>query len=909
MSGSFKRSRAGLVALVALQTAFLASPGAPAVAQGIPAGTDEASVQKEFDLPSTSLYEALHAFSRQASIPLTILPGTPDGARSVAVQGRLLPAEALKRLLGGNAVPYRFVGGALIVGKPAETDKVEILGPVTVTGTVPQVGMPADNGSSGLTVMGQDMIRAVGTPDKDPMRLLRILPNVNFDNDEFKVGSSGGTGTLSEQDLTPARVSISGGKDYENKVLLDGMANRSVFDSTTTNEAAADTIGIHNPLALFPNSDILREVAVYDSNVPARYGGFTGGVIDMRTRDPASKFGGSVGYARQTDQWVHYRTEYDAPGSSVQSPEFSKSAYDMTVDVPLHQRVRTMVAASREQAEQWRVATANYANGDKGGTVSTRSSYLGAVSADVGEESTLVLKGLYAPYTQEYTRGNMADDKLETVGNNYTMGGELRHDGDALKANLAVSYSRSGYDRDAPETSYTWSRIGSKANVCAGGAQCIEGGYGDITDEQNDFQARADVEKSLLGITWSSGIDYDHTGARRIRHDNTVGYFIPVANAGVQCADPTDAACLAGEQVLTRRTTYLARDYSADTSNIGYWAQGDKSIPLDLGFLEGIDLRAGLRGDYNNYFENLNWAPRFSGTLRFPGSVALTVGANRYYSNESLVYAFYAATPAGITQNRAAPVAGVYSNTWAAATPSYTYLPSSVRTPYSDERTAALTMPLLWGDGRLKYVVRHTRDEIAMELKDGKRKAVNMGWTDYKSVSAEWVKSMENHAFLINASWSDTKRNNGNYLESPDEADTAKIYYNGSVTTRGQLPFIADNFAQPVAINAAWTSKWLEDALTVNVTGKYRFAREEIAATGATINVGGTNYSVYDEVMRNAIIRFDANASYKIDTWTDQQVELLAYIENIFNSRSQTADSTAPFERGRAYWFGLRYHF
>lgn len=903
------------VVVMAVHAVLLGYGQAPAFAQTAPSETIAAQV--DFDLPSSTLYEALHAFSRQTGIPVTILPGTPDGIHSTAVKGRFAPADALTKLLGVNSVPFRFVGGALVVGRAsAEADEVEVLGPVTVVGAMPQAVMPGESGSSGLTVLGQDMIKAIGTPDKDPMRLLRVMPNVNFDNSQYKVSQSGGTGTLSEQDLTPERVSISGGKVYENKLLLDGMDNTSVFDVTTTSEGDADKIAIHNPMSLFVNSDILREVAVYDSNVPARYGGFTGGVIDMRTREPAAKFGGSAGYTRQTNKWVHYRNDWDS-STVVQSPIFRKNAYDMVVDVPINKRVRTMVAASQEQAAQERVPIANYSDGENSVTSSTRSSYLGSVSTDIGENTNLVVKGLYAPYTQEYSRANMAEDKLETVGNNYQFGADLRHDGNDIKANLSLGVVHSGYERDAPDTAYTWNRSGSKSALCAGGTSCVEGGYGDITDAQDDFQAKADVTKTALGVEWSSGIDYRHTTARRVREQDAKVYFSlasnTVVNAGVVCADPNDSACIPGEQVLMRRTTYLARDTSVSTDNIGYWTQGQKELPLDWGLLQGIDLRAGARADYNDYFGNINWAPRLSSTLRFPSDVALTLAANRYYSADSLVYAMYANTPSGLTQDRTAGVGGVYSNTWSAATPSYIYDSASVRTPYSDERTAALTLPLLWGDGRLKYVVRHTRDEIAMKITTVgsvvKRRPTNDGWTDYKSTSLEWLKSMGNHAFLVNAAWSDTKRNNETYLESAEDEVTTKIYYNGAVIPKGQLAMIADNFAQPIVLNAAWTSKWLEDALTVNLTGKYRFAREEIASADRTIKVGTTSYSVYEKVTRNPIVRFDASASYKIDTWGDQDLELLAFVENVFNARSQTAESTAPFERGRAYWFGVRYLF
>lgn len=867
-----------------------------------------------FHIPASSLFEALHAFSRQAGIPVTILPGTPDDVRSTAVDGRFSPEHALTRLMGGSTIPYRFSGGALIVGQEAaDGSQAVVLQPVTVVGGVPQAVMPTENGSSGLSVLGQDMIKVIGTGDKDPMRLLRVLPNVNFDNSQFSVSQSGGTGTLSEQDLTPERVSISGGKVYDNKVLLDGMDNVSVFDVTNTNEADADKIGIHNPMALFVNSDILREVAVYDSNVPARYGGFTGGVIDMRTRDPASKFGGSFGYSRQTEDSVHYRNEWDSANSTAQSPLFTKNNYDMVVDVPVTKRLRTMFAASKAEAEQQRVATANYTDASKTATRTTKASYLASVSADVGDKTTVSLKGLYAPYTQEYTRGNMANDRQETVGQDYQVNSDLHYAGNVVQANLALGLSHSGFTRDAPSVAYTWSRTASKLATCAGGTQCVEGGYGNIAEEQDDFQAKGDLAATALTIDWSTGIDYHSTSARRARYQTNVHYFSPTTGATIVCANPADPACISGQQVLKSRNYYLARDLTVDVNNMGYWAQGEKTLPVNSDLLKSVELRGGLRADYGDYLGNLNWAPRLSTTLRFPSDVALTLGANRYYSTDTLAYALYEKNPSVITQTRVASAGNVWSENWSSPAARYIYQTADVRTPYSDERTAAVSLPLLWGEGRVKYLVRHNRDEITQEsfVEGGvsKRRPTNKGWTNYKSASVEWLKNLQNHAFLINGTWSDTERNSETYFESPDEEGSTNIYYNGSVIPTGKLPVIAGNFAQPLVINAVWTSKWFEDALTVNFSGKYRFAREDIAATDNTIRVGGTTYTIYEDVTRNPQVRFDTSATYRIDTWSEQQVELFASAENIFNARSYTADADAPYERGRSYWLGARYLF
>lgn len=910
-------TRTSVLAIIALQTGFIQTFPNTVFGQTSenPETTKSNQNQSPFDfnIPAQPLYEALSLLSRQSGVAITILSTVPADLRGQAVRGRMDVDNAMKRLLGPHSVPYRLTDGALVVGQ-AE-DGAQALPAITVNAPVPNLTLSGEGGDSGLNVFNREAIKTITTADKDPMRLLRVLPNVNFDNDQFKVGQSGGTGTLSEQDLTPDRVSISGGKVYENKVMLDGQDNTTAFDVTNTNEADADKIGIHNPMALFANTDLLEQVAVYDSNVPVRYGGFTGGVIDMRTRAPADHFGGSVGYMRQFDQWVHYRNDYDGATSGLDAPRFKKDNYDLSVDVPVSPRLRTLVAASRQEAESKRIPTDNYADGSKSETQSTSSSYLGSVSADLGERTTLGFRGLYAPYTQEYTRANMADDQLETSGDKYQFNADLKFTGKHMTADLMAGYSKSGYERDAPDVAYTWRRAGTKADTCAGGTSCVEGGYGDIADKQTDTQIKGELGTTALGVDWSAGADYHQTEARRVRDSTAIHYFNPtLATQTVVCASASDPSCIAGDQAARSRNVYLARDYSAEVANLGSWLQGEKKVDFDHSWFRGLDLRGGLRADYSDFKDNFDWAPRASATLRLPAEIGLTVGAARYYSTDTLTYALYAQAPNVLTQTRGRVVGTTWTSTdWSAATPRYQYVDADLRTPYSDERTAALSFPMLWGGGRLKYVDRRNRDEIAMlsytENSVAKRKPTNDGWTNYQSVSLEWTKNLANHAFLVNASWSDTERNATSYLESPDDTDTTRIYYNGSVVTRANLPLLADNFAQPVTLNATWTSKWLEDALTVNLTGKYRYKREEIAATDNSIVVGGSSYTIYEKVTRNPLVRFDLSASYQVPTLDGQHLELQAFVENLFGARSQTADSTAPYERGRAFWFGARYHF
>ena len=85
-------------------------------------------------------------------------------------------------------------------------------------------------------------------------------------------------------DLRPESISISGGRFYENNFVLDGLSNSNRLDpASDSSSSSVSDIGGHEQ-SLFINADLIGELKVYDSNVPAAYGGFTGGVVDATTR-------------------------------------------------------------------------------------------------------------------------------------------------------------------------------------------------------------------------------------------------------------------------------------------------------------------------------------------------------------------------------------------------------------------------------------------------------------------------------------------------------------------------------------------------------------------------------------------------------------------------------------------------
>jgi len=135
---------------------------------------------------------------------------------------------------------------------------------------------------------------------------LKVNPNVQFSNDHLAASS--------QADLKPAEISIHGAQSFQNKFIINGVSNTNILDpmgSGTANYGAVT--GGSQGVAI--NTDLLCNLEVLDSNVSAKHGGFTGGVIQADTCAPNTEIGklhGSVTYDYTESDLNRYHLKTDA---------------------------------------------------------------------------------------------------------------------------------------------------------------------------------------------------------------------------------------------------------------------------------------------------------------------------------------------------------------------------------------------------------------------------------------------------------------------------------------------------------------------------------------------------------------------------------------------------------------------
>lgn len=170
----------------------------------------------------------------------------------------------------------------------------------------------------GKTIYSKEDLEKTPNSSKNITDFLKVNPNVQFSNEHMAASS--------QADLKPAEISIHGAQSFNNKFVVNGVSNSNNLDpagSGTTNYGAVS--GGSQGVAI--NTDLLCNLKVLDSNISAKHGGFTGGVVQAETCAPKSEIGkvhGSITYDYTESDWNHYHLKTDADkglfeGASTQS--------------------------------------------------------------------------------------------------------------------------------------------------------------------------------------------------------------------------------------------------------------------------------------------------------------------------------------------------------------------------------------------------------------------------------------------------------------------------------------------------------------------------------------------------------------------------------------------------------------
>ncbi len=773
-----------------------------------------------------------------------------------------------------------------------------VLPPVEVIGTFL-------NPATGRSVMDRATIERMPAGNGSINEMLRLFPDVQL-TESFR-----STGQVGE--ILPPAVSISGGKTFQNNFRIDGIGNNSLLDPARENDGVNLLPG--HAQSLFLNAALLESITLYDSNIPARHGGFTGGVVEARTRDPRPTLGGRLHYRTTRSEWTRFHLEE----GDEEPTDFRKHDFGAELEIPLNPSMGILASYSRLDSR-------------------LPQRHLGAAASQTRRLENFFLKYSWlqpqgelrltfaaTPYEARRFHPNVRDSAYRLKGGGAQ--GAVQYDLFLPAGDLQLrgGYQSSWSTRQAPRDLRAWVATQSRPwGMEIGKLESLEGGFGDIEMRQENLTLGAamvfdPVRAGSVVHSPSVGIDFENVRGRFERKETTRVYSGGRLDVDVICGED-GYGCIDEEQYFAARRTFSRGAVWAQVNLVDLFVEDE----MQMGRLA---VRPGVRLSYDDFMQNLNVAPRLATSydLFGDGGTVLIGGANRYYGRTLLTYKLREAVHPPILEYRTTFLGFV--TPWepdldrGADVNRFSHL----ATPYSDELTAGVDQALLQGRLSLKYVRRDGKDELARDYgptqPDGLRvyTLTNRGRSRHDSVRLSWERGWSRHFFMANVTWQQSTTTNESYDDIlAQEEVSSRIWFDGRVIERGELP--RGNFNRPWLANLVYTGD-LGYGLSFTNVARYRSGYRTIVDTREDRVVPGEQgwrdpftgepiseaLPVFREERLSGGVVFDWVLGWHLPAFPG--VLLTLEIDNVFDARLPTGTARNDFEVGRQFWAGAQYRF
>jgi hypothetical protein len=778
-----------------------------------------------------------------------------------------------------------------------EIPALPVLPPVTVIGVL-------QNPATGQATMERKIMEQLPAGNGSINDLLGLFPDVQLAEDSRT--------TSNASEILPPRFSISGGKTYQNNFLIDGVHNESLLDPAATDSVINDIPG--HPQALFLDAGLVEKISVFDSNIPARYGGFTGGVIVVETRDPGANFGGKLFYRTTRADWTRFHLDEEEAAPN----DFTKHAAGFDLQVPLSSGIGLL--GSYRQLYS-RIPLSHLG---EPAVQSRRKEDFFLKYAQQLSDANLRLTFAATPYTSESFIPNAKNSDFILQGGGSQLQLEYERSLSFGEWQTQAFYQLSRNSREAPADFLAWANTdrhawGRVANV----AYSLEGGFGDLEKEQESVSLRTSlamepVYSGKLAHTAEIGLELKTIGGTFERKDTTRVYVGAKIEPGIICG-ADDYACSDGEQYFTSRIVYPQAAVSAQMNRGAFYLQDELRLSC-------FSLRPGVRLSYDDFMENLDIAPRLAASCDLFGNeqTLLIAGINRYYGQTLLTYKLREAQQPEIYEYRST-YQGLLTEWQPQADRGHNVSRySRLDTPYSDEFTAGVDQALLGGRLSLKYVRRDNKDEFARDYgplqADGLRvyTLTNRGESRHESVRLTWERSWARHFFSVNGTWQETAASNEDYDDILNTEDLAeRVWYEDHIVYKSELP--RADFNRSWTANLVYTGKLFYGFSFTNVT-RYRSGYPSIVDTGASRQVPsgeGRRDPVTGEAIPESLPVLEEKdlADGLVFDWVLQwqspgkrHLQLRLEVDNVFDARLETG-AKKEYEIGRQFWAGAELNF
>ncbi|MES1932068.1 putative exported iron receptor protein [Salinisphaera shabanensis T35B1] len=751
----------------------------------------------------------------------------------------------------------------------------------------------------------------------DLAEALSIIPSVRV--------AESASSSRQQGDIKPAEFSIRGASPYQNRFVLDGASVDNLLDPAQSERADNYTRVAGHSQGQFIDTRFLQNIEVSDTNISAREGGFTGGVVKAETRAYAGRNEAHVSYRGTSDSLTNLHIdktqerEFESAAAQMPNgvpgefqPDFRKSEFTLDGAARVGDiGIFAGYSEKRSTITQKQLLTMDLDNFRETGQLYTPSenrtldnkSRYGVVRMDLLDRDYELNASL------SYTNFDKDSFLINYLDSDFVGG----HEGINLSVNYGnyIGATRVDVNFNAGQTSdehdydrHTLTQYKS-TSIFDGG---IIGGLGDLENQQRKLGGSLTFTTPINDIwTTDYGAEIAYLDYEQHRDQDFVAEDYRLDYSQTPLPDPIGPGSYApADQYQSRVATYRAGDIAFSNTNGAVFGE----LAADGSRFFG---RAGLRVERDGLLENTNAAPRLKAGVYLDNSqnMRLIAGANRYYGKSFLSYKLRAEERRLVeVRERDNP-----NDPFTAVADRSDYDYRDLDTPYDDEYSLGIAGTLWHGDIGLTYVRRQGQDQIRTNYDGGSElyNYDNSGRSTTDQVDLYWRSQPfamvgANWGVNLGVSWMDKETDasygddDKGYNDIPNDED---VVFQGRRVRRSELP--ARDFATPVSaqvdvITSAFNDRlWVRNALSYTDGYRYLLREGSDPATGL---------QRYDIEKQDNTLRWDLSTRLALLPGAHSPyigVDVL----NVTDSRNivRSESGVQLFGVGRQYWLEVGYDF
>ena len=752
--------------------------------------------------------------------------------------------------------------------------------------------------------------------------LLQLNPAVDFSRNS---GLSAGAASL-----RPGEISVHGQEYYQNLFLIDGADTTSDLNPGSSEDQFAipslvNPIGGSSPQGYYIDTSLVDLVQVYDSNVPAEFGRFTGGVVSAELKKANSgERQASITWGHRRDEWEEYHlTEDDITTADkyrgVYTPDYEKNNLSVSVLQPISENTGILIGLSRKTSE--------FAQEYEDDTDTIRQIYYDDNIDNLTGRIDTIMFGTEVGMSVRYS--NRAHDGLTST--TYTGGFVREHEGYGFsvdveplelegRVKLKFSYDVVTDSMDSESSMFVYHEYLENSGISR-----FDGAFGDMNQEQTRFSLSETYEFMPLEIfgnehRFTIGAEVRQTVSFYERPETITyeQYYCVRDNGSNGCVDQDgDGLSSSGDEYLNRRFFY-------QTGKVRVRYRDSAAFVEDLIEFGPFNLRLGLRGDTEAFLNEFTISPRSVLTWK-PQNVqdlTLSVGLNRYYGRSFLRYklndAIYGWRESYANLPRPRGRSGEEVPCSIPAFTNCTHLlyanrsgASDLKSPYSDELSIGFSRPFFGLNTTTNLVLRQSRDGVSRSRIDGLYYYNNDRESDTYSLtsSLSLVNPLElgpsETSLFLNLSYRESTGNSQSDDAYDADVERELIYYKNKLIEPTELPAWDYNIPFGISFHSvtdfpSWNIQWT-NFYNIRAGGTVARDTRDNYDDPAT----GMEYDIYEDFDFGGTFTVNSQIRWSPAVSDSFEPTLLLMVNNLFDDVSDQSfiSTRRRFTAGR--WFSL----